>query len=135
MPAQAVRHEVARTVGEDPRRPGTTHAPRGAHTIWLMRRAAILEGTSADALDEPRDFARAQLFYRVAAKVSDAVECSSVLTLTASERTILDSEAQSLTQRATLEVHREKRDLHRSEEWLRTARAMREILESSDPGD
>ena len=102
---------------------------RSAHGIWLLRRAAVLEGMTAYTA-EPPDLARAAVFHRVAAKVWRAVEESRELTLTPEECFTLGTEAEELTDRATREIHADKRDLQRAEEWLRTARALREIVES-----
>jgi len=101
---------------------------RPAHVVWLMRRAAMLEGVSADARDEPPDLGRATLLHGVAGKVSRAVEDAAALNLTPAERTALAAEAARLTRRAADEIGRaDARDLARGEEWVRTARALREV--------
>jgi hypothetical protein len=100
-----------------------------------MRRAATLDGTSPDAA-EPVDPTRAALLHRVAAKVSEAIEGDRALTLSSAERTLLVAEAHELAERAAREMARRgDRDLRRSEEWLLTARALREVAgASADPG-
>ncbi|HUQ82436.1 MAG TPA: hypothetical protein VM076_14910 [Gemmatimonadaceae bacterium] len=107
-------------------------ALRRSHVVWLMRRAATLDGTSADAA-EPADPGRAALLHRVVAKVSEAIEAAGPLGLSPAERMLLATEAHELADRASREMARpgDDRDLRRSEEWLLTARALREVVEAS----
>ena len=108
---------------------GRTSAPRSAQIIWLLRRAAILEGVSADARDEPHDPGCAALLRHVADKVWRALDDPTVMTLTPEERATVAAEAEQLTLRAITELGRAgERDLSRGEEWLRTARAFRELV-------
>jgi hypothetical protein len=102
-----------------------------SHVVWLVRRASILDGTSPDTA-EPSDPARAALLYVVADKVSRAVDQGGRLTLTPTERTLLVTEAHELAVRAAREVRRPAgRDLRRGEEWVLTARALREVAETA----
>jgi hypothetical protein len=97
-----------------------------------MRRAMVLQGLSADAGDEPRDPARAEILHRIAAKVADAVERSEAGTLTAAERALLVTQAAELTDRVARELERVgSRELRRAEEWGWTARALREVAEAT----
>ena len=110
----------------------TVSALRSAHAIWLMRRARALEGLSADARDEAPDRCRASLLHGVADKVWRATEDATVVTLTPQERTTLVAEADRLIERATNEIRRAgPRNLERGEEWVRTARALREVAEGA----
>lgn len=105
---------------------------RPAHIVWVLRRAAMLEGLSPDARDEPPDPARAVVLHRIAAKVSEALERSERVSLSPGERSVLITEAHGLTERATRELRRHSnRDLTGGEEWLLTAQALREVAEAS----
>ena len=105
---------------------------RQSHAIWLMRRAAMLDGTAADAAGEATDSARSKMLYQLAARVTDAVERHSELGLGPAERTLLITEAQDLTDRAAAAVRqRGVVEMERGEEWLRIARSFREILEAA----
>ena len=105
---------------------------RSAHAVWLLRRAAILEGVPRAARDEVLDPERAAIFHRVAHRLCRATEERTSLTLTPEERALLSAEADQLTERAMGEIRRpDPRDLERGEEWVRTARAFREVIEAA----
>jgi hypothetical protein len=105
---------------------------RPAHAIWLLRRAAILEGVSAGGRDETPDTERAALFHRVAEKVARAMEAETGVSLMPCERAALAAEAHRLSARAEAELRRPApRDLERGEEWVRTAQALREITDAA----
>jgi hypothetical protein len=111
---------------------GTVSTLRSAHTIWLMRRATLLRGISGEALDDAPDPRRAELFHCVADKVSKAIEDATPVSLTPQQLMALTMEADQLTQRATNEIRRaDQRNLERGEEWIRTARAFREVVEAA----
>lgn len=68
----------------------------------------------------------------VARKVDDALERGTPLTLTPAERTALVTDAAELTSRAAKELGRaDPRELRRAEEWVATARALREVAEAT----
>jgi hypothetical protein len=105
---------------------------RSAHAVWLLRRAAILEGVPRAVRDEVLDAERAAIFHRVADRVCRATEERTSLTLTPEEQAVLSAEAEQLSERAMGEIRRsDPRDLERGEEWVRTARAFREIVEAA----
>lgn len=105
---------------------------RSAHAVWLLRRAAILEGVSGDARNEVPNPERAAILHRVADRVWQATEDRTGLTLTPEERAALSAEADQLSARAMSELGRPSpRDLERGEEWVRTASAVREVLEAA----
>ena len=108
------------------------NALRSAHAVWLLRRAAILEGISGGGHDEAPDPERAAIFHRVAHSVCRATEDVTRLSLTAEERTALSQEADRLAEWAAGEIRRPgPRNLERGEEWVRTARAFREVVEAA----
>jgi hypothetical protein len=107
-------------------------AVRGAHAIWLSRRASLAAAEAA--ADGPRlpNAGRPEAFQRIAAKVWAAVDGAADLGLTTAERALLLSDADALAERAEAEVRRAgPRDLARSEEWLWIARTMRDVAEAS----
>jgi putative nucleotidyltransferase with HDIG domain len=107
---------------------------RATHAIWLMRRAAMLHGTSADPTEEPVDLVRAAVFSAVAGKISHAVDDAAALRLTTEEAKALTSDARMLSERAEHEMARRgQRDFARCEEWLRIATAIREIVDAGAP--
>ena len=100
--------------------------------MWLMRRAAVVGGTSADGGTETPDAVRAEMLFRVSAKVAEAAERGADFDLTPAERTLLVAEAHDLTARAAKELRRAgEGDLRHAEEWVMTARVFREIVEAS----
>lgn len=108
------------------------NALRTSHAVWLMRRSAVLDGTAADAGRERLDPARGAALHRIAARIGAAAEDGEELTLSPADRTLLVTEAQALTARASEELKRAAgRDLQAAEEWVRTARAFREILQTT----
>ena len=103
-----------------------------SHAVWLMRRAAVVGGTSADVGPEPADGVRAQMLLRVSTKVAEAAEGGTEFDLTPAERTLLVTEAHDLAARAAKELKRAgDRDLRHAEEWVMMARVFREIVEAS----
>jgi hypothetical protein len=103
---------------------------RSAQVIWLMRRAAILAGASPGGFGGPPDPSRAALFYRVAARLGNALDTGRGFAPTAEERAALAADAQELTEAAAREVRRPPpRDLAPSAEGLRIAQALREVAQ------
>lgn len=103
-----------------------------SHSIWLLRQAVALGGTSAEVSGEVSDLARASVLRGIAAKLSRTLETSAPLRLTAGEHTVLAAEASALTERAAREFRRhENRDMAAAAVWVLTARALREIAEAT----
>jgi hypothetical protein len=102
-----------------------------AHAIWLLRRASVLEGISGGGGETP-DSGRAALFHRIADAVWRAAAGSTAMRLTPQERAALNAEADALSTRAAAEIRRAgPRNLEGSEEWVLTARALREVAEAA----
>ncbi|HEX6049621.1 MAG TPA: hypothetical protein VFZ21_10135, partial [Gemmatimonadaceae bacterium] len=94
-------------------------ALRTSHAVWLMRRAAVLDGASADSSRDLLDPARAAVLHRIAARVTAAAESGAALALDAAERAVLVAEVEALTDQAARESARtDARDLRRAEELL-----------------
>ena len=105
---------------------------RSAHAVWLLRRAAILEGVCGASRYDTLDPQRAALLHRLADHVWRATAEGTRLTLTPEELAALSAEADRLSERAVGEIRRpDPRDLERGEEWVRTARAFREVIEAA----
>jgi hypothetical protein len=98
-----------------------------------MRRAAVLDGASADSSRDLLDPARAAVLHRIAARVTAAAESGAALALDAAERAVLVAEVEALTDQAARESARtDARDLRRAEELLLIARALREVLSAAE---
>lgn len=106
---------------------------RPAQVIWLMRRAAILEGVSPGGFGASLDPTRAALFYRLADRLELALAAGRWFAPTAEERAVLLGDAQELAEAVERQLRRPPpRDLGPSEEALRIAQALREVANLKD---